>query len=162
MRLFQNDINRPLCAVADQSLEIGRELLVTREAGTRLKLIAHLDELNYMKEAYTNLVNFIQVNSMANKLGAVTGYGNGGQPDRFQMHGIWTARSNLEAAVIVANQRFLLYLRDIHNLSVASLLDELSTFRNSKRDLCLNPKGQRKNKFGNRNMQKVRIYKKKF
>ena len=135
MRTFGADINRPLLSVADQSIEAGRELLGNPDAGTRLKLIAHIDQLVFLREAYANLIHFLNVNSMATRLIKVPASGAHGRPACFQLGGLFAARKSLESSVMVGANQLLVYIRDMHQVPVVALLEEISLLSNPNRGL---------------------------
>ena len=124
MKLFQGHcIDRVLCSIAGQTLEIGRENLETREAGQRIKLIAYVEELTFMKDAYTNICSFIQVNSITRRFDADQSLGF----PRIHLPNMAESKKGTEICLIAAIQRLLRHLRDHHGVSVATLLQEVQT-----------------------------------
>ena len=119
-----NDLNRPLCALADQVIQTGRTELGARDAGSQLKLIAHIDEITYVKEAYVNLVHFLQVHNMTNKLGS----GSVENANQVRLACLWTAKKQLQNTLVITVRRLLLHLRDSHNVPVSALLDEIRVY----------------------------------
>ena len=121
MKLFQAEINRSLSAIAEKTIEIGRELVGKNDAGSRIKLLAYVDELSFMYESYKNLCFYLQVSSVTQQFGQ-TNRNFQRPPAR---HDIFEARKTSEACLIFNIQLLLQFLRDEHNLPVGELLEEV-------------------------------------
>jgi hypothetical protein len=126
MKLFQADLNRSLCNIAERAVEVGRELMGKHDAGSRIKLLAHIDELNFMCEAYKNLCFYSQVNIVTQKFGPHKYSRNDrGSPGAPSNSAVAQARKTSEACLVHTVKKLLQYLRDEHNLPVGELLDEV-------------------------------------
>jgi hypothetical protein len=146
MRHFDNNhqlcskMNKPLCSLVEQSLETAKAIIDSREAGPRIKLIAQIDELAYMKESYMNFVHFLQVRNVNNKFGVGPGV------PCVRLAELSTAEKTLQNNLVVCAQRLLYLLRDSHNLPVADIMDELDLYSRDGKKKNL-PRNQR-NKIG--------------
>ena len=122
--ILGNELNKPLCALADQAIESGRGLLGARDSGTQLKLIGHIDEIIYIKESYVNLIHFLQVYHMTNKLHL----GSDAQFPRIPLAGLLTSRNTLQQTLVAGIRRLLIHIRDLHHVPVTTLLDEVKFY----------------------------------
>jgi hypothetical protein len=127
MKMFQAPLNRSLNSIAEKTIEVGKELMGKHDAGSRIQLLAFVDELNFALEAYKNLCFYLQVNSVTaafgqrkNSVRASRDFA--GAPTR---HAVFTARQTAEKCLIHHMNKLLTYLRDDHNLPVGELLDEV-------------------------------------
>ena len=61
MKMFQAPLNRSLNSIAEKTIEVGKELMGKHDAGSRIQLLAFVDELNFALEAYKTCASIFRL-----------------------------------------------------------------------------------------------------